>query len=196
MASHPMTHTKAARHSRIEELIRANVVTSQAELVEHLRADGMNVTQATLSRDLEELHAVKVRGAYVIPPDNDRPLRPAEEPPARLMRLLRRTCFANGVLDQVTSHNVGLSDANLSKRELCERIAAHVPGFVFFDSPIGQDPDQRNYIVSNARIEVFSVISATNPSFPARSLVRCTCASIRPGRTVLSLRSISSPAAG
>ena len=89
MASHPMTHTKAARHSRIEELIRANVVTSQAELVEHLRADGMNVTQATLSRDLEELHAVKVRGAYVIPPDNDRPLRPAEEPPARLMRLLR-----------------------------------------------------------------------------------------------------------
>jgi nucleoside-diphosphate-sugar epimerase len=50
-------------------------------------------------------------------------------------------------------YNVGLSDANLSKRELCERIATHVPGFVFFDSPIGQDPDQRNYIVSNARIE-------------------------------------------
>jgi transcriptional regulator of arginine metabolism len=84
-----MTHTKAARHSRIEEVIRAKIVTSQAELVEHLREAGWTVTQATLSRDLEELHAVKVRGAYVIPPDNDRPLRPAEEPPARLIRLLR-----------------------------------------------------------------------------------------------------------
>jgi transcriptional regulator of arginine metabolism len=84
-----MSHTKAARHSRIEELIRHRLVTSQAELAEHLRTDGMSVTQATLSRDLEELHAVKVRGAYVIPPDNDRPLRPSEEPPARLIRLLR-----------------------------------------------------------------------------------------------------------
>lgn len=50
-------------------------------------------------------------------------------------------------------YNVGLSDANLSKRELCQKIAEHVPGFVFFDSPIGQDPDQRDYIVSNARLE-------------------------------------------
>ncbi len=49
----------------------------------------MQVTQATLSRDLEELRAVKVRGAYVIPEDNDRPLRPVEEAPARLVRLLR-----------------------------------------------------------------------------------------------------------
>jgi transcriptional regulator of arginine metabolism len=84
-----VSHTKAARHSKIEELIRLRLVTSQAELAEHLRIDGMSVTQATLSRDLEELHAVKVRGAYVIPPDNDRPLRPTEEPPARLIRLLR-----------------------------------------------------------------------------------------------------------
>jgi transcriptional regulator of arginine metabolism len=84
-----MTLTKAARHSRIEEVIRAKIVTSQAELAEHLAGAGVTVTQATLSRDLEELHAVKVRGAYVIPPENDRPLRPAEEPPARLIRLLR-----------------------------------------------------------------------------------------------------------
>lgn len=84
-----MTHTKAARHSRIEELVRGNTVTSQAELVEHLRSVGWTVTQATLSRDLEEMHAVKVRGAYVIPPENDRRLRPVEEPGARLTRLLR-----------------------------------------------------------------------------------------------------------
>ena len=50
-------------------------------------------------------------------------------------------------------YNVGLSDANLSKRELCERIQAHLPSFVFVESAIGQDPDQRDYIVSNEKIE-------------------------------------------
>jgi len=49
--------------------------------------------------------------------------------------------------------NVGLSDANVSKRELCERIRARVPEFTFLDAPVGKDPDQRNYIVSNAKIE-------------------------------------------
>ncbi len=51
------------------------------------------------------------------------------------------------------SYNVGLSDANLSKKELCERIRQHLPGFVFLEAPIGEDPDKRDYIVSNARIE-------------------------------------------
>jgi nucleoside-diphosphate-sugar epimerase len=50
-------------------------------------------------------------------------------------------------------YNVGLSDANLSKLELCERIKEYVPGFVFLEAPIGEDPDKRDYIVSNARIE-------------------------------------------
>jgi nucleoside-diphosphate-sugar epimerase len=50
-------------------------------------------------------------------------------------------------------YNVGLSDANLSKMELCRRIQAHVPGFVFLEAPIGEDPDKRDYVVSNARIE-------------------------------------------
>jgi nucleoside-diphosphate-sugar epimerase len=50
-------------------------------------------------------------------------------------------------------YNVGLSDANLSKRELCERIQAHIPAFVFIESAIGQDPDKRDYIVSNDKIE-------------------------------------------
>lgn len=50
-------------------------------------------------------------------------------------------------------YNVGLSDANVSKRELCEIIARHVPGFVFLEAPVGKDPDQRNYVVSNAKIE-------------------------------------------
>lgn len=50
-------------------------------------------------------------------------------------------------------YNVGLSDANVSKKELCERIQTQVSDFVFVDAPIGKDPDQRNYIVSNAKIE-------------------------------------------
>jgi len=49
--------------------------------------------------------------------------------------------------------NVGLSDANVSKKELCEVIQRQVPDFTFVEAPIGKDPDQRNYIVSNAKIE-------------------------------------------
>ena len=50
-------------------------------------------------------------------------------------------------------YNVGLSDANLSKKELCERIKKHVPDFTIVEAPVGKDPDQRNYIVSNEKIE-------------------------------------------
>lgn len=50
-------------------------------------------------------------------------------------------------------YNVGLSDANLSKLELCEAIKARVPGFTYLEAPLGEDPDKRDYIVSNERIE-------------------------------------------
>lgn len=50
-------------------------------------------------------------------------------------------------------YNVGLSDANLSKWELCEKIREHVSEFVFIEAPIGEDPDKRDYIVSNEKIE-------------------------------------------
>jgi nucleoside-diphosphate-sugar epimerase len=49
--------------------------------------------------------------------------------------------------------NVGLSQANISKIELCREIKKIVPGFVFLEAPLGKDPDQRNYIVSNKKIE-------------------------------------------
>ncbi len=49
--------------------------------------------------------------------------------------------------------NVGLSDANLSKLELCARIRKQLPRFVYLEAPIGEDPDKRDYIVSNAKIE-------------------------------------------
>ena len=51
------------------------------------------------------------------------------------------------------AYNVGLSEANLSKRELCEAIQKQVPRFSWQEAAVGRDPDQRNYIVSNARIE-------------------------------------------
>ena len=51
------------------------------------------------------------------------------------------------------AYNVGLSDANLSKAQLCERIKAQIPDFTWIEAPIGEDPDKRDYIVSNAKIE-------------------------------------------
>ena len=51
------------------------------------------------------------------------------------------------------AYNVGLSDANLSKWDLCETIQKHVPAFTFLEAPIGEDPDKRDYIVSNEKIE-------------------------------------------
>jgi transcriptional regulator of arginine metabolism len=81
--------TRASRHARIVEMIRMWTVKSQTELAEMLAGAGIQVTQATLSRDLEELGAVKVSGSYLIPEDGKRPLREAEQGPARLLRLLR-----------------------------------------------------------------------------------------------------------
>lgn len=49
--------------------------------------------------------------------------------------------------------NVGLSDANVSKWELCETIKKQLPKFYFTEAEVGLDPDQRNYVVSNTKIE-------------------------------------------
>jgi len=50
-------------------------------------------------------------------------------------------------------YNCGLSTANISKLELCAKIKEHIPSFVYIEAPIGTDPDKRDYIVSNARLE-------------------------------------------
>lgn len=50
-------------------------------------------------------------------------------------------------------YNVGLSEANLSKIELCREIKRQVPGFCYAEGNAGEDPDKRNYIVSNEKIE-------------------------------------------
>ena len=51
------------------------------------------------------------------------------------------------------TYNCGLSDANLSKLELCAEIKKQLPAFVYIEAPVGTDPDKRDYIVSNAKIE-------------------------------------------
>jgi nucleoside-diphosphate-sugar epimerase len=50
-------------------------------------------------------------------------------------------------------YNVGLSDANISKLELCAKIKEHLPEFMYLEAPLGEDPDKRDYIVSNDKIE-------------------------------------------
>ena len=68
--------SKTARHQRITELLSRRPVRSQSELADLLAADGLHVTQGTLSRDLVELDAVRVRdgrGAlvYAVPRSSD-----------------------------------------------------------------------------------------------------------------------------
>jgi len=92
--------SKTARLARITALIRERAIRSQGELGDLLAAEGLATTQATLSRDLEELGAVKVRGtdgaaaSYVIPEEGVGPLRSAEQAPERLKRLLRELLTA------------------------------------------------------------------------------------------------------
>lgn len=49
--------------------------------------------------------------------------------------------------------NVGLSSANISKKELCEKIQSYIPDFYIHSAKIGNDPDKRNYVVSNEKLE-------------------------------------------
>ena len=55
-------------------------------------------------------------------------------------------------------YNVGLSNANLSKKDLCLAIQKKVKNFVFFEEDLQKDPDQRNYIVSNKKIEALGFL--------------------------------------
>lgn len=85
--------TRAARQARIVALLSTRAVHSQGELATLLADEGIEVTQATLSRDLEELGAVKLRGAdggmgsYVVPEDGS-PVRGVAAGTDRLARLL------------------------------------------------------------------------------------------------------------
>lgn len=71
-AGQAVPHTRAARHRRIVDILNRQPVRSQSQLAKLLFDDGLSVTQATLSRDLDELGAVKIRNAsgeliYAVP---------------------------------------------------------------------------------------------------------------------------------
>ena len=68
--------------------------------------------------------------------------------------------------------NVGLSEANISKIELCQEIKKIVPDFVFLEAPLGKDPDQRNYIVSNKKIEALGFSPAVSLQEGLNELVK------------------------
>jgi transcriptional regulator of arginine metabolism len=92
----PAAVSRAARHARIVALLAERPVRSQAELAAALDRGGFPITQATLSRDLDELGAVKLRTpdgglpVYVIPEDGSPILArtPGDDPPLRLARML------------------------------------------------------------------------------------------------------------
>lgn len=87
--------TKAARHARIRAILVSQQIHSQTELASALADDGVQVTQATLSRDLIELRAQKVRTAqgvsvYAVPGEGgDQSLQVTADPESLVARLAR-----------------------------------------------------------------------------------------------------------
>lgn len=77
--------------------------------------------------------------------------------------------------------NVGLSDANLTKRELCEKIKQYVPELYIHAAEVGSDPDKRDYVVSNEKIESFGFKPAHSLDEGIQELLK-GFAMIRPNR--------------
>ena len=88
--------------------------------------------------------------------------------------VVRAFLHALNNLDKMKSeiYNVGLSDANLSKKELCEEIKKHIPNFTYVEEKIKKDPDQRNYIVSNEKIEKSGFIPKYSLSDGIQELIK------------------------
>ena len=89
--------TKAARHALITRLLAQGPVRSQGDLAAALAAEGLTVTQATLSRDLVELRAVRIRAAdgtltYAVPPEGGDRTPHAAESREQLAARLARLC--------------------------------------------------------------------------------------------------------
>jgi nucleoside-diphosphate-sugar epimerase len=88
--------------------------------------------------------------------------------------VVRAFIHALNNLDKMKSeiYNVGLSEANLSKKELCEEIKKQIPNFTYVEEKIKKDPDQRNYIVSNEKIESSGFFPKFSLSDGIRELIK------------------------
>ena len=70
------------------------------------------------------------------------------------------------------AYNVGLTKANLSKMELCQKIKEHLPEFHIFESDLAKDPDKRDYIVSNEKIENLGWLPQFSLDMGIRELIK------------------------
>ena len=70
------------------------------------------------------------------------------------------------------AYNVGLSNANISKAELCEVIKKQLPNFYFTEAEIGEDVDKRDYIVSNKKIEAAGFQTEYDLSYGIKELIK------------------------
>ena len=70
------------------------------------------------------------------------------------------------------AYNVGLSNANISKAELCEVIKTQIPNFYFSEAEIGEDVDKRDYIVSNEKIESAGFKTEHSLTYGIRELIK------------------------
>lgn len=81
-------------------------------------------------------------------------------------------CLANAESMSGRPYNAGLDEANLSKAELAETIKRYIPDFYIHDAEIGQDPDKRNYIVSNQRLREAGFVAKRGLEDGIRELIK------------------------
>lgn len=110
--------TKTARHDAILDLITSEPVTSQEQLRKMLSSRGFETAQATLSRDLTEMHAVKVRAAsglsvYSVPDVNGIHSSPVEDPSPRLARWCQELLVSAQSTDHLLVLRTPVGAANL-----------------------------------------------------------------------------------
>jgi len=86
----------------------------------------------------------------------------------------RAFCFAIEHPEQMRGQifNFGLSEANISKQELCEAVKKQLPEFIFLAAPFAKDPDQRNYVVSNEKIEQIGMKASVSLSAGIAELIK------------------------
>lgn len=110
--------TKAARQGAIMDILAFQDVASQDQLRQELAARGIETAQATLSRDLMEMHATKVRNRdglliYSVPDWDGSPTRMSESSPSRLGRWCQDLLIAGDLTDNLLVLRTPVGAANL-----------------------------------------------------------------------------------
>lgn len=120
-----ITMNKGQRHIKIREIITSEEIETQDELVEHLRNAGFNVTQATVSRDIKELHLVKVPmldGRYKYSLPSDQRFNPLQKLKRALMDSFVSIDYANNLIVMKTlpgnANAIGALIDNLDWQEI------------------------------------------------------------------------------